>query len=189
LLDAMVNLSAETGYPAITIARLVQRARVARRTFYEHFDSLEACFLDAYDYTAQQIIVPLTEAFDPSEDAVQRAEAYVGAMLDSLSRRPALARMLIVEVGAGGQAATARRLAMHRRIAAAIVDLNRRTRERGIAVRELTPARALALVGGLVELMQAKIQDTGPETLPELHSELVDVVVTLVTGQPPPDTS
>jgi AcrR family transcriptional regulator len=183
----MISLSAETGYTGITIGHLVRRARVARRTFYEHFDSLEACFLDAYDYTAQQIIAPLLDAFDPAEDAVQRAGAYVNAMLDSLSRRPALARMLILEVGAGSPAAFSRRLAMHRRIAAAIVDLNRRTRARGIDVRELSSARALALVGGMIELMQAKIHDAGPENLPELGAELVDVVVTMVAGRPPPD--
>ncbi len=184
LLDAMVHLSAEHGYQALTITHLVERARVARRTFYEHFETKEACFLAAFDYTAEQIITPLLGAFDPVEDVVERADAYVAAMLDSLASRPALARMLVIEVGAGGPNAISRRLEMHRRIANAIVELNTQTRALGVHVPPLTANRALAIVGALIELMHATIHDHGAEHLPHLHPELTTIVALLIS-QPP----
>jgi AcrR family transcriptional regulator len=184
LLEAMIEASAERGYPAITIADLVERAGVARRTFYEHFDNKEACFLAAYDYTAEQLITPLLDAFRPVDDAMTRAAAYVEAALTALADRPAVARMLIIEVGAGGLAAIARRLEMHRRIAGAIVELNRKTRALNVEVPPLSPTRALAIVGALIEPMHATIHDRGAQHLPELRDELAQVVALLVS-QPP----
>jgi AcrR family transcriptional regulator len=182
LLEAMVEEAACRGYPAVTIGHVVERARVARRTFYEHFESKEACFLAAYDYTAEQIIGPLTAAFNPVDDVLARADAYVGAALQALASRPALARMLVIEVGAGGAAAIDHRLEMHRRVAAGLVELNSRTRERGVEVAELSESRALAIVGALVELMHAGIHDRGPERLPELRAELAPIVAALLTA-------
>ena len=183
LLDAMVQLSAEHGYAEVTIAGLVGRARVARRTFYEHFRDREACLLAAYDHTAQQVIEPLLSAFDPVADVRRRADAYIGAVLDSLARRPALARMLVIEVGAGGSRALRHRLEMHQRIAEAIVGLNRQTRARGVAVPALSSHRALAIVGASVELLHAQIEDHGADRLPELRDELTAVVAALI-GEP-----
>jgi len=186
LLEAMVEVSARHGYRAVTITHVVERARVARRTFYEHFDTKEACFLAAFEYTAEEIITPLLGAFEPVDDVMQRADAYVVALLDSLARRPALARMLVVEVGAGGPTAISRRLEMHRRIAQAIVELNRQTRALSVDVPVLPPSRALAMVGALVELMHATIHDHGPEHLPRLRRELSTIVAMLVSEPPTP---
>ena len=49
LIDAMAQVVAERGYPATTVADVVERAGVSRRTFYEQFADKEACFLAAYD--------------------------------------------------------------------------------------------------------------------------------------------
>ena len=43
LLEAMVQVVAEKGYAAATVADAVRLARVSRGTFYELFDSKEAC--------------------------------------------------------------------------------------------------------------------------------------------------
>ena len=45
----MAQVVAEKGYPATTVADVVERAGVSRRTFYEQFQDKEACFLAAYD--------------------------------------------------------------------------------------------------------------------------------------------
>jgi AcrR family transcriptional regulator len=48
LLDAMVRVVAEKGYEAATVADAVKLARVSRGTFYELFESKEACLAAAY---------------------------------------------------------------------------------------------------------------------------------------------
>ncbi|PRC47198.1 TetR/AcrR family transcriptional regulator, partial [Mycobacterium sp. ITM-2017-0098] len=66
LLDALEASIAEDGYAKSTVAGIVRRARTSRRTFYEHFDSREACFVALLaDANADQIR-QISEAVDPS---------------------------------------------------------------------------------------------------------------------------
>ena len=56
LLDALEESIAEDGFPQTTVADIVRRARPSRRTFYEHFDSREACFVALLtDANAEQV--------------------------------------------------------------------------------------------------------------------------------------
>jgi Bacterial regulatory proteins, tetR family len=49
LLDAMAEICASDGYGAATVAAIVARAGVSRKTFSEQFTDREACLLAAYD--------------------------------------------------------------------------------------------------------------------------------------------
>src|SRR5919107_4779722 len=48
LLEAMVQVVAEKGYAAATVADAVRVAKVSRGTLYELFDSKQACLAEAY---------------------------------------------------------------------------------------------------------------------------------------------
>ena len=47
LVRAVVAAVAQSGYPAVTVADIVRRARVSRAAFYTHFTDKEDCFLSA----------------------------------------------------------------------------------------------------------------------------------------------
>jgi AcrR family transcriptional regulator len=47
LVRAVVAAVAESGYPAVTVADIVRRARVSRAAFYTHVTDKEDCFLSA----------------------------------------------------------------------------------------------------------------------------------------------
>ena len=66
LLDALEESIAEDGYPKTTVADIVRRARTSRRTFYEHFDSREACFVALLSDANADQIRQISEAVDPS---------------------------------------------------------------------------------------------------------------------------
>ena len=46
LLEGMAAAIHEDGYRDSTVADVVRHARTSRRTFYEHFPSKQACFVD-----------------------------------------------------------------------------------------------------------------------------------------------
>ena len=46
MIAAMAETVAAKGYAATTVADVVARAGVSRKTFYEHFADREECFLD-----------------------------------------------------------------------------------------------------------------------------------------------
>ncbi|HEV7687975.1 MAG TPA: helix-turn-helix domain-containing protein, partial [Acidimicrobiia bacterium] len=64
LVDAMAQIVAEKGYPATTVADVVERAGVSRRTFYEQFADKEACFLAAYDVGLTVVLSRIREAVE-----------------------------------------------------------------------------------------------------------------------------
>ena len=49
LIAGLAEAVAENGYASTTIAHITRHAAVSRRTFYEHFNSKDECFVAAYD--------------------------------------------------------------------------------------------------------------------------------------------
>ena len=68
LLDAMVRVVAEKGYEAATVADAVKLARVSRGTFYELFDSKEACLAAAYRLGLDVLGARVTDAIRDAAD-------------------------------------------------------------------------------------------------------------------------
>src|SRR4051794_5075686 len=62
MLDAIAQVVAEKGYGAVTVADVVERAGVSRKTFYEHFRDKESCFLAAYDAGVDVLIATMRAA-------------------------------------------------------------------------------------------------------------------------------
>ena len=78
LIDAMAQVVAEKGYAATTVADVVERAGVSRRTFYEQFADKEACFLAAYDVGLAAVLGRIRETVEVRPAAVWRERARAG---------------------------------------------------------------------------------------------------------------
>src|SRR6476659_5078578 len=61
MIEAMAETVAEKGYAATTVADVVARAGVSRKTFYEHFADREECFLAAYDAAVDALFARVAE--------------------------------------------------------------------------------------------------------------------------------
>src|SRR5262249_35091475 len=56
LVTGMLEAVEARGFAGTTIADVARHARVSKRTFYEHFDSKEACFLAAYVAASDEML-------------------------------------------------------------------------------------------------------------------------------------
>ncbi|WUH99139.1 TetR/AcrR family transcriptional regulator [Spirillospora sp. NBC_00431] len=113
MLQGMTQAVGEKGYARTTVADVLQRARVSRETFYEHFTDKQACFLAAYQATADRIEGLVTDALTATgEPAMRRLEQALYVYLRELSADPGTARMFLLEIYAAGPAATALRYAV-----------------------------------------------------------------------------
>ncbi len=63
MLSAMVDLTREQGAERVTVAHVVARAGVSRRTFYEIFADREACLLEALDDAIERIAAAVLPAY------------------------------------------------------------------------------------------------------------------------------
>ena len=120
LVAGMVAAVVERGYAATTITDVVRHARVSRRTFYEHFEDKEACFLAAYDAVSDAILTAIEGAASEHEEWPERLRAGVRAYLDGLTAEPALARVFTVDILSAGPAALTRRRTVLHRFAASL---------------------------------------------------------------------
>src|SRR6185436_11661890 len=115
MLRAMVKVVADKGYAATTVADIIGAAGVSRRTFYEHFPNVEACFLAAYDDGLREMLTAVREALRslPRDDWRARSRAAILAYLQALAAAPpGAAWTYSVEVLGAGRKALARRSAV-----------------------------------------------------------------------------
>ncbi len=102
LLDAMVRAVAEKGYEAATVADAVRLARVSRSTFYELFDSKEACLAAAYRAGTEVLEARVSAAARSAADPADELRRGIRAYLQTLDAEPAFARVYLLEWPAVG---------------------------------------------------------------------------------------
>jgi len=183
LLDALEESIAEVGYPGSTVADIVRRARTSRRTFYEHFDSRESCFVALLtDANAEQVrqISAAVDAGTPWRSQVRQA---VEAWISSAESRPSLMLSWIRDVPSLG--AAARRLqrdAMDNFIE--MVQALGGTEEfRTAGIGPVSRQRIIMLLGGLRELTAITVEEGG--RMSDITEEAVDASIALLTPPSP----
>jgi AcrR family transcriptional regulator len=178
LIDAMAQVVAEKGYPATTVADVVERAGVSRRTFYEQFTDKEACFLATYDAGLAAVLTRIGEAVEvnPAAGWRERARAGVESFLALLASEPAFAQALQVEILTAGQAALDRRAGMLVMFGGIWRNVHERARAEEPALPALPDEVFTILSAGLEELVRDCIRTQGPAALPDLADPILRTV-------------
>lgn len=167
LLDGMAHAVAARGYAEATIADIVREAAVSRRTFYEHFADKAACFVALYEAASDNALAELRDTIDPALDWEAQVERALVAYFRVLSGNPVLLRTLFIEIlGLGAQGLAARRR-VNQQLADLMLDVvNHRPGQRR-RTSPLQPQMAMAVVGGINELvLQAIEQGTAGDLQP-----------------------
>jgi AcrR family transcriptional regulator len=184
LLDALEEGIAEDGYPGTTIAEIVRRARTSRRTFYEHFDSREACFVALLtDANAEQVrqISAAVDATAPWPDQVRQAiEAWISS---GESRSPLMLSWIRDVPSLGAAARRLQRDAMENFIEM-VQALGDTGEFRAAGVGPVSRQRIIMLLGGLQELAAITVEEGG--RVSDVTEELVHASISLLTPRVPP---
>lgn len=170
MLLAVAEAVAEQGYATTTVADIIARARLSRRTFYEHFTDKEECFLAAYDTVVEQMLAGVGHAYEQAgDDWAHRVYDGLEAFVSYLVAEPAFARMCIVEVVAAGAEARGRRDAAMR-VFVDFLQPGRAQAPKGVEVPELA---ADIVVGGIYEIIYTRLLRDSAEELIEMLPQLV----------------
>jgi AcrR family transcriptional regulator len=184
LLDAMSEVVARKGYADTTIADIAAQARVSKRTFYEHFAGKAECLFALYTCASEQALQVLQQALDPAKDWHEQVEAAVGAYFGTLSSNAPLLRTLFIEILHLGPEG----LRVRRRVSQNIADfIVRVVGERAHGDTPLLPMMAMAIVGGINELVLQAIEQDRVDTLPQLTPAAAHLVRAVIDGTVPPE--
>lgn len=160
LLQGLAQSVAAKGYADTTIADIVREAGVSRRTFYEQFDGKPAALIALYESASRRGLRVLQEAIDPARDWQTQVDQALSAYLSSLAQNPVLLRTLFVEILGLGPTGLAARRRVHDFMADFMLDVINAGRSPELLERPM----ALAVVGGIHELvLQALEQDRGTD--------------------------
>jgi AcrR family transcriptional regulator len=186
LVAAMVEVAAERGLADATVARVVARAGVSRRTFYELFEDREDCFLAAFDEGIARASRYLLDAYDPNARWAERIRTALTALLSFLDVERGVGQLLLVgSLGAGTNA-----LERRQRVLAQIITAIDEGRTEARGGSELPPLTAEGVVGGALSVIHARLLaclppamggprmgDPGPGRLVELAGPLMSMIV------------
>lgn len=172
LLVAISLALEEHGYAGTTVARVIQGARVSRRTFYDQFADKDDCLLAAYEEAERRAWERAVAAAEAAQkDWPQCVHATLGAVLDFLAAESATARLFTLEARAAlPEIARRHRCVLDR--ATMALHTGNRTRPGGPA--DLPEGTEATLVGNVVALVGAYVLSGATELLPGLAPQLAD---------------
>jgi AcrR family transcriptional regulator len=173
LLAATADVVAERGLPQVTVAHIVARSNVSRRTFYDLFADREACFLAAFDDAIEQAAPLVLAAWAGAQGWRERVRAGLSAILEFLDDKPELRSLLIVDALGAGPDALARRA----RVLAQMITFVDTGRGEVKSGREPPPLTAEGTVGAVLSIVHARALIRDPAPLIGLLNPLMGMIV------------
>jgi AcrR family transcriptional regulator len=184
ILAAMAEVASERGAGSVTVAHVVARAGVSRRTFYDLFADREECFLAAFGEAIGRVGAEVIGAYEAEDGWRERMRAGLWALLEWLDAEPALAKLLVVESLAAGPRALEPRARVVRALVQA-VDGGREAAGTGRRASQapLPPLTAEGVVGAVLSVIHTRLSEPKPRPLTPLLGELMSVITMPYLGQ------
>jgi AcrR family transcriptional regulator len=161
VLRALAATVAEKGYPAATVAEIVDRAATSQRTFYENFANKEEALLAALDTGSAQMLANTLPAFRRASSWQEAVRTAYEGMFAFGVEEPEYSRLGAVEMYAAGKRALQTRDTIMEGLEALLAP--------GYELAPDTPPIAAEAIGGATyALVYDQVRAKGPESLPEL---------------------
>jgi AcrR family transcriptional regulator len=161
LLAGLGESIAAVGYRDTTVADVVRRARTSRRTFYEHFGSLQECLIALLSDANADMIRSITAAVSVESPWQVQVRQAIEAWIASAEAKPWIAVSWIRDIPSLGTPGRA----LQRDLMDAFVRMVQEVtgKPQWVAVRPQGVSRQLALIllGGLRELIATTVEEGG----------------------------
>jgi AcrR family transcriptional regulator len=178
LLASLIGIVAEDGYNAATITLITEGAGVTTRTFYKYFDTVEACYLAAFDAVVELLAARLVEAWGEAEEWPAKVRSALAAALEFFAASPELARLLLSEPFVAGPAISRR----YQEEVGRLAPYLREGREFSPKAGSFPETTERGLIGSIASQIGRKASAGEARRLPELLSDLVQFALTPYLG-------
>lgn len=185
LMNAMGETLVTKPYAEITIADVVAQARVSKRTFYEQFNSKDACLLALCERLAERTLTVMSEGYVQQADWVAQLHWVIEAYLGHIQVQPALIRTLCIELMSLGPAGLSVRRGILDRFVHFLLQQVETSRQREPGQTPMTPVLAVAVVGGVNELILYAIEQGRADRLRELAPDVIAFIKSVLDGLAP----
>jgi AcrR family transcriptional regulator len=173
MLSAAVDTVNDVGYARMTVAHVISRARVSRKTFYDVFADREDCFLAAYEQAVARARMRAAEAYARKDGWREGVRAALGRLLMFMDEEPGLAKLCIVEALGAGEKVLDRRAELVEEMAG-VIDQGRHLSD---SAHEPAFVTAEGIVGGVLAVLHTRLLDESDEPLTDLLGPLMSMIV------------
>jgi AcrR family transcriptional regulator len=179
ILAAVATVVTQRGYADTRVEDIIAVAGISRRTFYDQFANKPEAFLAAYDAHVAKLMARVLASYEANTSFGSRVHSCLHALLGFAASEPAFADMCVVEVLAAGPEAIERRnVAMK-----ALGDLIQRAAgDLPATSTQVSALTAETIVGGIYEVMYARILRGQAAQLPALMPDLAYAVMVPYVG-------
>jgi AcrR family transcriptional regulator len=98
IFDAIANLTAAHGYPALSLDDVAAEAAVSLQTFYAHFTGKEDAFIATYESGHARAMAVVNQTLARQSSWIGAVRAGVAALLELLACEPSYAHLACVDV-------------------------------------------------------------------------------------------
>jgi AcrR family transcriptional regulator len=169
ILAGMRGAVAERGYQATSIADVIARAGVSRKTFYQQFEGKDECFAVAYGQEMDRLVEVTMSAFEGEGPPwTRRLRGALTALCAALAANPAVARLCFVEALGAGPATMARR----REALRGLLPIFEAAPADAVTDDAFADSLRMGRIGDLAEMLQHEIAVGAGATLPRLVPQL-----------------
>jgi len=179
ILISMAKSCASKGYGATTIADIVEPAGVSRATFYELFKDKEDCFHAAMELSLADAMGRIVAVYSLDKPWATMVRDAAATFLDLLAKRPAFARMALVEAPSSGERAF-ELYASGKRVLQSLLD---RGRDDPVEEEAIPSSAGRAALAAAESLVVGQILAGNTERLPELLPDIVYITTVPYLGQ------
>jgi AcrR family transcriptional regulator len=173
MLAATVQAIEEAGYARMTVAQVISRAKVSRKTFYEVFADREDCFLAAFEQVLSQARVIALQAYERESSWSEGVRSALARLLMFMDAEPGLANLCIVESLAAGERVLQRRTEAFDEL----VGVIEKGRSLTAGAREPPALTAEGVLGGILEVIHRRLLNAEQESLMSLLGPLMSIIV------------
>ena len=173
MLAAAVQAIEEAGYARLTVAQVISRAKVSRKTFYDIFADREDCFLAAFEQVLSQARVIAEGAYERESSWSEGVRSALARLLMFMDAEPGLANLCIVESLAAGERVLQRRTEAFDEL----VGVIEKGRSLTAGAREPPALTAEGVFGGILEVIHRRLLNAEQESLMSLLGPLMSIIV------------
>jgi AcrR family transcriptional regulator len=157
MIAAMAQVARERGVGATTVADVVARAGVSRRTFYELFENRDDCFRAAFDHAIERAARRVLPAYESARGWRERMRDGLEALLEFLDDEPDLGALSVVDALGAGPAALERRA----EVVQVLIDAVHEGRREMRASAKPSRLTAEGVVGAVLSVLHVRLSSGG----------------------------
>lgn len=173
ILTATVDAVEQLGYARLTVAEIIGRARISRKTFYDVFSDREDCFLAAFEQALAEASLLARTACSQGPSWRNGMRLALARLLQFMEDEPRLARLCLVEALGAGDRVRARRMEVVAEIAR-VIDRGRLANSPSGEPSEIA---AEGIVGAIVTVLHNRLLERDEKPLIELLGPLMSIIV------------